>query len=158
MRRTSISALVIALGLVLAAGEARAGNSVLHFQGRSWGSWNGETVGQSTWTTRTFNFNGSARLDSPETNVVVRGAIATYCSGAGNNCVIMCYSAGCSRVLKAVDDLRASGNPLPGLFWIEAAGSTGGGTKLAEIATSGFTSFIAKLFGQQEPIDFDITP
>jgi hypothetical protein len=161
MRRQSVSALVLAfaVGLVvsLAAGDARAENSVLHFQGRSWGSWNGETVIQSSWTTRTFNFSGSSRLDSPETNVTVRGAIATYCSGA-NSCIIVCYSAGCNRVLKAIDDLRASGNTLPGLFWIQSAGSAAGGTKLAEVATSGFTGFIAKLFGQQEPIDYDLGP
>jgi hypothetical protein len=158
MRRATLAFVLLALGTVLAsATEARAENSVLHFQGRSWGSWNGEIVAQSTWTTRTFDFNGSSRLDSPETNVIVRGAIATYCSGA-NNCVIVCYSAGCGRVLKAIDDLRASGNALPGLFWIQAAGSAAGGTKLAELATSGFTSFLAKLFGQQEPIDFDLSP
>src|SRR4051812_42266273 len=94
MRRDTLSAFVLALGLVLvAAGDARAENSVLHFQGRSWGSWNGETVVQSSWTTRTFNFSGSSRLDSVETNVTVRGAISTYCSGA-NNCIIVCYSAG----------------------------------------------------------------
>ncbi len=157
MRRTPVIVLALLVSLAL-AGEARAGNSVLHFQGRGWGSWNGEIVTQSAaWTSRTYNFSGNSRLDSADTNVVVRGAIASNCSGA-NNCIIVCYSAGCSRVLKAIDDLRASGNTLPGLFWIEAAGSVAGGTKLAEVATSGFTGFLAKLFGQQEAIDFDITP
>jgi Somatomedin B domain len=157
LMRRSCTVLVVLILSAFAA-SAHAENTVLHFQGRGWGSWNGETVTQSAqWTSRTFNFSGNSRLDSYDTNVTVRNAIASYCSGA-NNCIVVCFSAGCSRVLKAIDDLRAAGNTLPGLFWVQAAGSAAGGTKLAEIATSGFTGFLAKLFGQQEAIDFDLTP
>jgi hypothetical protein len=155
---TGLVALLLVFGvLALTTRTAHAENSVLYLQGRAWGSWSSERVSAAGWTQRTLDFNGNARLDGYETNVIVRNAIQTYCSGA-NNCVILCYSAGCNRALKAIDDLRASGNTLPGLFWIEAAGSAAGGTKLAEMATGGFVGFMAKLFGQQEKIDFDLSP
>ncbi|HWE30391.1 MAG TPA: hypothetical protein VHB97_20435, partial [Polyangia bacterium] len=78
------------------------------------------------------------------------------CSG-GNNCIIHCYSAGCLRMLKATYDLRAGGNSLPGLLYAEGSGSASGGTKLAEISTQGLTGLIAKITGQQEKVDKDIT-
>ena len=155
--RSTVIALVTVTLLGLFAARAHAENSILYVQGRAWGSWSSEKVTAGGWTQRTLDFNGNARMDGAETNVTVRNAIASYCSGA-NSCIVVCYSAGCNRVLKAIDDLRASGNALPGLFWIEAAGSAAGGTKLAEMATAGFVGFLAKLFGQQEKIDHDITP
>jgi hypothetical protein len=113
-------------------------------------------VSASGWTSVTLAFNGNAVLNGPETNTTVKNAISAYCSG-GNNCIIHCYSAGCNRMLKAVYDLRAGGNSLPGILYAEGSGSASGGTKLAEVSTQGLTSIIAKLLGQQEKIDKDLT-
>jgi hypothetical protein len=156
MRRT-LPSLFILLFIVLTAGPALAGNFVVHVQGRGWNNWNGETASLSGWTNVTLPFNGNSKLNGNETNVIVRDAIANHCTN-GNTCIVHCYSAGCLRVLKAVSDLRASGNTLPGLLWVEASASAAGGTKLASIATKGFTGFLAKLLGQQEKIDYDLTP
>ena len=149
--------LVASLFTLLAlATPARAGNYIVYLQGRSWASWNGETVSASGWTSVTFSFNGDAPLNGNETNVTVRNALSTYCSG-GNSCIVHCYSAGCLRMLKAVYDLHALGNPLPGLLYAESSGSAAGGSELAELSTQGLTKYIAKLIGQQEKIDYDLT-
>jgi hypothetical protein len=150
---TLVAALTVVVGFVT---PAYGGRFVVFLQGRGWASWNGETVAASGWTSVTLSFNGNAPLNSNETNVTVRNAIATYCSG-GNQCIIHCYSAGCLRMLKAVYDLRASGNTLSGLLYAQGAGSAAGGTPLAELSTGGLTRYIAKLLGQQEKIDFDLT-
>ncbi|MGZ3406244.1 MAG: hypothetical protein ACXVAN_07345, partial [Polyangia bacterium] len=113
---------------------AFAGNYVVFLQGRSWASWNGETVNASGWTSITLAYNGNAVINGPETNTTVKNALSTYCSG-GNSCIIHCYSAGCLRMLKATYDLHAGGNNLPGLLYAEASGSAAGGTKLAEVST-----------------------
>jgi hypothetical protein len=136
---------------------AFAGNYVVFLQGRSWASWNGETVSASGWTSITLAYNGNAVINGPETNTTVKNALSTYCSG-GNSCIIHCYSAGCLRMLKATYDLHAGGNNLPGLLYAEASGSAAGGTKLAEVSTQGLTSLIAKVIGQQEKVDRDLTP
>ncbi len=150
---TLVASLVALIGLTA---PAFAGNYVLYLQGRGWGSWNGEMLSAGGWTNVTLGFNGNAAINGPETNTTVRNAIATYCGG-GNSCIIHCYSAGCLRMLKAVYDLRAGGNSLPGLLYAEGSGSAAGGTKLAELSTQGLTSFIAKLLGQQEKVDWDMT-
>lgn len=150
---TLLAALAILVGLTA---PAFAGNYVVYLQGRGWASWNGETLSASGWTNVTLSYNGNAVLNGPETNTTVKNAIATYCSG-GNNCIIHCYSAGCLRMLKAVYDLRAGGNSLPGIQYAEGSGSAAGGTKVAEVSTQGLTSFIAKLIGQQEKVDKDLT-
>lgn len=153
-----LSSIAIALSLMfLAAGVADAGSYVLHIQGRGWNNWSAEKPAMSGWTNVTLSFNGSAKLNGYETNTTVRNAVATYC-GSGNSCIIHAYSAGCLRMLKAVSDLRASGNTLPGLLWSEGSACASGGTKLASMSTKGFTGFLAKLLGQQEKIDFDLTP
>ena len=150
---TLIAAIAVLVGF---AAPVLAGNYVVFLQGRGWASWNGETVSASGWTSVTLAYNGNAVLNGPETNTTVKNAIATYCSGS-NHCIIHCYSAGCNRMLKAVYDLRAGGNSLPGILYAEGSGSAAGGTKLAEVSTQGLTSVIAKLLGQQEKIDKDLT-
>lgn len=152
----SLTIVAFLLTVVAWSVPAQAGNYILYFQGRSWASWNGETVGAAGWTSVTFAFNGNAPLNGNETNVTVRNAIGTYCSN-GNYCIVHCYSAGCLRMLKATYDLRAMGYSLPGLLYAEGSGSAAGGSQLAELTTQGLTKYIAKLFGQQEKIDFDIT-
>jgi hypothetical protein len=154
----TVLALAFALTLVsIGAPDAAAGNFIVHVQGRGWSGWNDEVPFVSGWQTITLPFNGNAKLNGPETNTTVRNALTSYCTN-GNNCVVHCYSAGCLRVLKAVSDLRAGGNGLGGLLWVEGSASAAGGTKLASVSTSGFTSLLAKLIGQQEKIDFDMTP
>jgi hypothetical protein len=155
MRRT-LHTMLIAVVTFLAVPRAHAGYYNVYVHGRSWGNWSAETVNAAGWTNVTLAFDGNARLNGNETNVTVRNAIYAYCSN-GNLCHVVCYSAGCLRTLKAIDDLRAMGYTLPGLLWSEGAASAAGGTKLASIATKGFTGFLAKLFGQQEKIDFDLT-
>ncbi|HXU70946.1 MAG TPA: hypothetical protein VN947_16545 [Polyangia bacterium] len=148
-----VAALVMLVGFAV---PARAGNYIIYLQGRGWASWNGETVAASGWTNVTMAFNGNAVINGPETNTTVKNAMASYCSG-GNSCIIHCYSAGCLRMLKAAYDLHAGGNSLPGLLYAEGSGSASGGTKLAEVSTQGLTSVIAKLLGQQEKVDKDLT-
>ncbi len=157
MRKSVFAAAAIVAGMFVSA-PAFAGNYVVFLQGRGWASWNGETVTAAGWTSVTLAFNGNAKLDGPETNTTVKNAISTYCgTGTGNSCVIHCYSAGCLRMLKAVKDLRAGGNTLSGLLFAEGSGSAAGGTKLAELSTTGLTKYLAKIIGQQEKIDFDLT-
>jgi hypothetical protein len=92
----------------------------------------------------------------------VNHALRAYCgSGSGNVCIVHCYSVGCFRAKKAIDDIRAgvggSADSLAGLLYMEGSGSAAGGTDLAEIATGLFTGWLAKILGQQEAIDFDLT-
>jgi hypothetical protein len=154
--RRSLTILAAVASLLAFATPARADNYIVFLQGRGWASWNGETVSANGWTSVTLGYNGNAAINGPETNTTVRNALAAYCSG-GNNCIVHCYSAGCLRMLKATYDLRASGNSLPGLLYAEGSASAAGGTKLAELSTQGLTKYIAKLLGQQEKVDFDLT-
>lgn len=160
MRRTLIALASVAAAALATVGftsEAKAGNYIVYLQGRSMKSWTPELASASGWTNVTLAYDGSKALNSDATNVTVKNAIGTYCSN-GNNCIVHCYSAGCLRMVKAVSDLRAAGNTLPGLFWAEASGSAAGGSHLAELSTKGLTSILAKIFGLQEKIDYDITP
>jgi hypothetical protein len=163
---------------VTALPEASAGNYVLHFQGRSQGSWTSNTttgtrmpladVAANGWTNNTFTFNGNARIISNETDSSidvnsVNYALRTFCgTGTGNACIVHCYSTGCYRAMKAIDDIRAGyggqvANSLAGLLYMEGSGSAAGGTDLAEIATGLFTGWMAKILGQQEAVDYDLT-
>lgn len=159
MRLSIFAAVVAAAAAVATVGfvkEAKAGNYIIYAQGRSMKSWTPATANASGWTNVTLGYDGSQALTGTATTIL-KNTIATYC-GPGNSCVVHCYSAGCLRTLKAVSDLRAEGNTLPGLMWAEASGSAAGGSKLAELSTKGLTGMIAKLFGVQEKIDKDITP
>jgi hypothetical protein len=164
------------LGGLAGLANAHAANYVLHFHGRSQGSWMSSeggarmalaNVATNGWTNKTFSYNGNARIVSNETDSTtdvnsVNYALRTYCgTGTGNACIVHCYSAGCLRALKAIDDIRAgyggAANSLAGLLYMEGSGSVEGGTDLAELATGLFTGWIAKILGQQESIDFDLT-
>jgi len=159
MRRAILILGIGLVGLGVVPRLAHAGNYIVYFQGRGWGSWNTELANVPGWTNVTLAFNGSASIaGTGGATTTVKNAIATYCSG-GNNCVLHCESAGCLRMQKAIYDLRYSyGNNLPGLQWVMASCSAAGGTHLSEISTQGLTSLIAKLIGQQEKVDFDLTP
>jgi hypothetical protein len=175
IRRIAVA--VAALAVLSLAPRVEAANYVLHFQGRSQGSWHSTTssgarmpladVASRGWTNLAFAFDGNARITSVETDSPTRvgsvnHALRTYCgTGTGNACIVHCYSVGCYRALKAIDDIRAgaggSADSLAGLLYMEGSGSAAGGTDLAELATGLFTGWLAKLLGQQEAIDFDLT-
>ena len=140
---------LIGIAVLASAGIASADNTVLYIQGRSWANWNSETVAAGAWNNRTLAFDGNAPIKDKSgcsgtacADSIVRNAIIAECNGydatgAQNKCVIACYSAGCLRLLKAVDDLRASGYSLSGLQWVEGAGAASGGTDVASISTTG---------------------
>jgi hypothetical protein len=166
------------LGGLAGMHEAQAGNYVLHFHGRSQGSWTSNTttgvrmpladVATNGWTNMTFTYNGNARIIGNETDSSidvnsVNHALRMYCgTGTGNACIVHCYSTGCYRAMKAIDDIRAGyggqvSNSLSGMLYMEGSGSAAGGTDLAELATGLFTSWMAKILGQQEAVDYDLT-
>ena len=174
MRKLVSTAVGVAV-LVLGVQVASALNYVVHVQGRSQQGWKSDPNGArmvlasvpSGWSNVTLSFNGNARIVSTETDSTtntqsVNYALRTYCgSGTGNSCIVHCYSAGCLRVSKAIDNIRngvgGAANSLAGLMYIESSGGCHGGTDLAETATSGFTGWLAKLLGQQEAVDKDLT-
>lgn len=143
-----LPALLVACCLVAAVAplSAEAGDYVLYLHGRGNTRWNHSVAAAPGWTNVTLSYDGSARLSDATTSSQVRNGVARYCSGA-NVCVVVCHSAGCMRFLKAMDELRATGRE-PSVLWAEAAGSSAGGTKLAEAATATF--FFKK------PIDQDM--
>jgi hypothetical protein len=162
--------------LVAAAPAAEATNYIVHVQGARQAGWKSDPNGArmvlanttgTTWINKTLLFNGSARLTSTETDSTsntnsVNYALRTYCgTGTGNTCIVHCYSAGCLRTSKAIDNIRngvgGTANSLSGLLYIESAAGCHGGTDLAEISTGFWTGWLAKLIGQQEPIDKDLT-
>lgn len=172
--RNLLSTLIGISVFVIGIQVASAWNYVIHVQGRSQQTWKHDSTGQrmvlaslpSGWSNVTLTMNGNARITSTETDGSgvnsVNGAIRTYCgTGTGHSCIIHCYSAGCLRVNKAIDNIRngvgGGANTLSGLLYIEASAGAHGGTDLAELSTSGFTGFLAKLLGQQEAVDKDLT-
>ncbi|MFW5740933.1 MAG: hypothetical protein ACOC1F_11270, partial [Myxococcota bacterium] len=147
------------------APSADAGNYILYLHGRGDKCWVGSgqdcsqyryLVNAPGWTNVTTYYDGSEALAS-SVGTAVENAVAAYCGG-GNNCVVHCHSTGCLRMLKAVSDLRAKGNTLPGLLWAEASASAAGGSELAAISTQGLTGLMAKLFGIQHKVDYDLAP
>jgi hypothetical protein len=172
----SIATLLGAVLVLALAPTADAGNYILHFHGRSQSAWKTDSLGArmvvadtsgTTWIDKTFTYDGSSRLASTATDSTtntqsVNYALRTYCgTGTGNNCIVHCYSMGCLRTSKAIDDIRngvgGSANSLSGLLYIEGSGSAIGGTDLAEISTGFFTGWLAKLLGEQEAADKDLT-
>jgi hypothetical protein len=178
MKNSVALALGTLVGLAGLSEAQAAGNYVLHFHGRSQGSWTSNTttgarmpladVAANGWTNMTFTYNGNARIIGNETDSSidvnsVNYALRTYCgTGTGNACIVHCYSAGCYRAMKAIDDIRSGyggqvSNSLAGMLYMEGSGSAAGGTDLAELATGLFTSWMAKILGQQEAVDYDLT-
>ena len=170
-----LSALAIAIVTGLGTNALASQNYILHFQGRNWSSWqssrantSGTTVyesrsGSSLWTDITVNFDGNARLNNSSVDGAINSTIRTYCGTyTYNTCVIHCYSAGCNRAKKAIDDIRngavgGGADGLAGLLWMHGSGDASGGTDLAELSTGGFTGFLAKILGQQAAVDKDLT-
>lgn len=158
MSRTATSVAAAVLCTVLSAGAAHAANYIIYLQGRGWQNWdNMQSASVSGWTNVYLTFDGNAALNNSTVISTINNAITADCEN-GNSCVILGYSAGVLRMQKAVSDLRAAGHGLAGLLWAEGTAGAAGGTHLAEISTQGGTKFIAKIIGQQEKIDLDLTP
>src|SRR5688572_14186618 len=118
--RVLLGILVAVLALAAAAPAAEATNYVFHMQGRGWKGWdNMQSVTATGWTNMYFNYDGNSSLTNSTTTSEINNALTTYCNSSANACVILCYSAGCLRMQKAVSDLRAVGHPLSGLLWAE---------------------------------------
>lgn len=130
-----------------------------HMQGRGWKGWDSmQNIAANNCTNVFFNYDGNSSLTDSTTTSEINNWLINTCNTTSNSCVMLCYSAGCLRMQKAVSDLHAAGYPLSGILWAEATAGAAGGTGLAELATSGGTKIIAKLIGQQEKIDFSLTP
>lgn len=151
--RLAIVALLMILGVT---GTAEAVNYVVHAQGRGQGDWSSaERVTAPGWTTVTVPYDGGASIRGPAT-ATLRTKLEQLCAvGTGNTCVVVCYSAGCLRFLKAIhDSLTSSFN----IVRVSAIASAAGGTKIAEANTTGSLKTVAKFIGQQEAVDWDLTP
>lgn len=127
--------------------QADAANYVVYLHGRSMSTWPGAAnLGvPATWAHAPLSFDGSAPLLDSTIRTAVRNHIAARCRGT-NQCVVVCYSAGCARMMVAFEDLRAAGTPADKTLWVEAAASAAGGTELAAISTNRGLNLLRKLF------------
>lgn len=132
-------------------------NKIVYLHGRSMNGWpyQARLVASSSWNHVSLSYNGSDRLTASTPRTVVRDALRNNCSG-NNQCVIVCYSAGCARMLLAFDDLIAAGTPANRVVWITAAGSAAGGSEVADKATRWWVKLLAKIFGGSAAIDNDL--
>jgi hypothetical protein len=151
--------LVIATMLELLGGEAYAGNYVLYFHGRSMKGWPsyGLAYAPAGWQHITSTYNGSERINNSTVLSTTKSMLSTYCRGS-NYCAILCYSAGCARVLYAFDQLKAAGTPATNVYWTEAFASAAGGTELCNYTSKWWKKFLAKVLGLYAKIDKDLTP
>jgi hypothetical protein len=160
LRLMFVPILVIA-ALLGAARPARAGNYIVYLHGRSMNGWPSNALlgAPAGWSHVTLGYDGSASLGNSSVRATVSNAIATYC-GAGNQCVVVCYSAGCARMLDAYSLLKDQGRYPANILWSEAAGSAAGGSELAVLATKWWVKLLAKIFNVEgaAPIDNDIQP
>jgi hypothetical protein len=153
--------LAIATFLVLtatAASTASAANYIVYAQGRGWTNWSSQervNVSGTSWTTVTVAYDGGASISGPATSTLRTQLEQKCASGTGNTCIVVCYSAGCLRFLKAIHDSSTS---TFNIVRVSAIASAAGGTKGAESITTGSLKTLAKLFGQQEAVDWDLTP
>ena len=135
-------------------------NKIVYLHGRSMNGWpaSGHLAASPEWNHVTLGYDGSARMSDGFVRGVVRDALRNNCtSGSGNQCVIVCYSAGCARMLYAMDELAAAGTPADRVAWITATASAAGGSEVAEAATKWYAKLYSKLFGGSAAIDNDLT-
>jgi hypothetical protein len=133
-------------------------NKIVYLHGRSMNGWPGQGLLQqsgSSWNHVTLSYNGSARLADATVRNTVKNALSTNCRGS-NQCVIVCYSAGCARMLLAFDDLAAAGTPVTNVAWITATASAAGGSEIADAATKWYAKLLSKIFGGSAAIDDDL--
>lgn len=153
--------LIVVISSIGMAGSASAGNYIVYLHGRSMNGWPSNALlgAPSGWSHVTMNYNGSASLATGSVRDSVTNTIATYCGG-GNQCVVVCYSAGCARMLDAYKVLKDQSRYPANILWSEAAGSAAGGSELATFSTKWWVKLIAKIFNfdSEAPIDYDIQP
>lgn len=161
MKRLLIAGLALFCVTAALPEKADAAKYVVYIHGRSMNFWPSAAnlSVPSGWTHAPLSFNGSSRLTSTAT--AIKSHISTRCRGT-NECVIICYSAGCARTLYALEQLRAAGTPADKTLWISAGASAAGGTKAAELATNKGITLLRKLFltnpGEStQAIDYDLT-
>lgn len=151
-----ISVVVAALAGTVAV--AQAANKIIYVHGRGQMTFNTAervNVSGTSWQPVALSFDGGASINGPAT-ATVRTALEQQCAvGTGNTCIVVCYSAGCLRFLKAVRD---SSHTTFNIVRVSAIASAAGGTKIAVANTTGSLKSIAKLIGQQEAVDWDLTP
>jgi hypothetical protein len=159
-RRICMSLLVLCTVLGI-AGSAHASNYIVYLHGRSQTSWPAAAYlgAPAGWSQVTFSYNGSASLGDSATQTTINNTIATYC-GSGNQCVLVCYSEGCARMLLSFKQLKDQSRYPAGILWTEAAASAAGGSEESAYATKWYIKLIAKIFGLESaaPIDSDIQP
>lgn len=156
--RTRLAVCAFLMVLTGAAATASAASYVIYAQGRGWKDWSTAervNVSGTSWTNITVPYDGGASIRGPATTTL-RTALEQRCAvSTGNTCIVVCYSAGCLRFLKALHDSSVT---TFNIIRVSAIGSAAGGTKGAEAITTGSLKTIAKLFGQQEAVDWDLTP
>ncbi len=158
--KRSIVVAALALATWLMPTEAEAGKYILYYHGRSMGGWPGVGLlkAPAGWSHIAFTYDGSERVNNSTVRSIAKNGLKTYCRGSSNECVVVCYSAGCIRVLKALDELVAAGTPANKILWIEATASAAGGSEVANYTTKWWKKLIVKLFGQYAKIDEDLRP
>src|SRR2546426_9728828 len=130
MRVSSIAALVLSF-LASAASAQDATYNIVYLQGVGMNTWprtsNWLVNAPAPWRHVITGYDGSDYLTrSPDgtghyalsdaTNAA-ETAIETYCRSP-NRCVLVCYSAGCARMLFSIEHLTRSGRPPHGLLWL----------------------------------------
>lgn len=152
------SAVVIGIVILWSVAVADAANYVIYAQGRGWKDWSSAervNVTGSSWTNVTVAYDGGSSIRGPATTTL-RTVLEQRCAtSTGNTCIVVCYSAGCLRFLKAISDSSVTSF---NIVRVTAIASAAGGTKGAEALTTGSLKTVAKLFGQQEAVDWDLTP
>ncbi len=153
--------LFVVAALIGSARSAQAGNYVVYLHGRSMNGWpSPATLGATPdWSHVQLTYNGSASLADSGIRNTIADTIATYCGG-GNQCVVVCYSAGCARMLDSYKLLKDQGRYPANILWSEAAASAAGGSELAAYSTKWWVKLLAKIFNMDgaAAIDYDIQP
>lgn len=159
LRRLAL--LMITISTIGVVGSASAGNYVVYLHGRSMNGWPSNALlgAPAGWSHITMSYDGSASLANSSVRTGITDTIAAYCGG-GNQCVVVCYSAGCARMLDAYKVLKDQGRYPANILWSEAAGSAAGGSELATLSTKWWVKLLAKIFNLDAaaPIDYDIQP
>lgn len=130
-------------------------NKIVYLQGRSQDSWPVFLSHSSAWNDVRVAYNGSSHLGDSTARANINSALSTNCRYP-NQCVVVCYSAGCLRMLQSLNELRAAGTPADKILWIEAPASAAGGTQVADAATRWWVKILAKLFGGSADIDNEL--
>lgn len=160
LRRLLILLFIVG-AVVGTARSAQAGNYVVYLHGRSMNGWpSNATLGTTAaWSHVPMNYDGSASLGNGAIRGSIADTIATYCGG-GNQCVVVCYSAGCARMLDAYKLLKDQARYPANILWSEAAASAAGGSEVAVVSTKWWVKILAKIFNTESaaPIDYDIQP